>query len=77
MESEKYPEVIEPVLTGFNDVNGVPIKVGDVVRYVEEGHEETYTVTPFDGHFLLVSHEDYEYNAWLGDVEPLEIVNPE
>ena len=64
----------EKELTGFNDINGTPIRNGDVVRYTEDDYEESYTVTRASGYWLLVSHEDYEYNAELG-LFPVEIVN--
>lgn len=65
----------EKELTGHDDINGTPIREGDVVRYEEDDdREELYTVTRVPDCWLLVSHEDYEYNAELG-LFPVEIVN--
>ena len=47
----------EKELTGFEDINGIPIRDGDVVKYTEDDHEESYTVTRIPGCWLLVSHK--------------------
>lgn len=64
----------EKELTGYKDIHSKPIRVGDIVRYEEDGYEDLYTVKPVGGKFLLISHEDSEYNVWLGDI-PVEIVH--
>ena len=65
--------------SNIKDINGNIIKEGDRIKYSEEELgvfvEEYYRVAYKEGRWILVSEEDWEYNASLNDIWPLEIVN--